>query len=318
MSAAPEFSMLVTCHFEERSIEEFHARLSAALESLGRSYEIIIVNDGSLDGTWEKIKAIFAKDPHVRVAMDFFRNAGQQAAATACMCEAGGRAFILMDSDLQLMPEELPLLVAEYDKGHDLVSGYRRNRRDSFWRIIPSKLANIIMRRASRSTMRDFGCTFKIYNADLIRAFNLGPMRVFSNVDAIARLQRWIEVPVTHHPRRYGKSGFTFQKLWQYNMDNLVSMSQRPFQIIAGLCLAASVLFLLRIVFAFFINFAVLDAVTNGLLLNVLVFALLVLLAVLALVGEFAIRCFVILQGHPAYIVRETLRRGDSDADTAG
>ena len=316
--SAPEFSMLVTCHFEERSIGEFHARLSAALESLGRSYEIIMVNDGSTDGTWDQIKAIFEKDPHVHAAMDFFRNAGQQAAITACIREARGRALILMDSDLQLMPEELPLLVAEYDKGFDLVSGYRKNRRDSFWRIIPSKLANVIMRWASRSTMRDFGCTFKIYNARLIRAFELGPTRIFSNVDAIARIQRWTEVPVTHHPRRYGKSGFTFRKLWQYNMDNIVSMSQRPFQIIAGLCLAASALFLLRIALGFFVDFKVLDAVTNGLLLNVIVFALLVTVAVLAMVGEFAIRCFVMLRGHPMYIVREILRRGDADADAAG
>lgn len=317
MSAAPEFSALVTCHFEEKSIEEFHARLSSALASLGRSYEIIMVNDGSTDGTWDKVRAIFAKDPHVRVVMDFFRNAGQQAAATACMCEARGRAFILMDSDLQLAPEELPLLVAEYDKGYDLVTGYRKNRRDSFWRIIPSKLANMIMRRASGSTMRDFGCTFKIYNATLIRAFNLGPTRIFSNVDAIARLQRWIEVPVTHHPRRYGKSGFTFRKLWQYNMDNLVSMSQKPFQIIAGLCIAVSFLFLLRILLAFFVDFNVMETVTNGLLLNLMVFSLLTLLAVLALVGEFAIRCFVMLQGHPVYVVREVLRREDAPGDAA-
>ncbi len=317
-NGAPEFSMLVTCHFEERSIGEFHARVSAALESLGRPYEIIMANDGSTDGTWDKLKAIFAKDPKVSVIMDFFRNAGQQAAITACICEARGRAFILMDSDLQLMPEELPALVAEYDKGFDLVSGYRRNRRDSFWRIIPSKLANVIMRLASRSTMRDFGCTFKIYNARLLRAFDLGPTRIFSNVDAIARLQRWTEVPVTHHPRRYGKSGFTFRKLWQYNMDNIVSMSQRPFQVIAGLCLAASALFLLRMALGFFIDFKVLDQVTNGLLLNALVFTLLVLVAVLAMVGEFAIRCFVMLRSHPAYIVREVLRRDNSGADAAG
>jgi glycosyltransferase involved in cell wall biosynthesis len=318
IGAAPEFSILVTCHFEERSIEEFHARLSGALESLGRSYEIIMVNDGSTDGTWERMKSIFAKDSHVRVVMDFFRNAGQQAAITACMCEARGRAFILMDSDLQLMPEELPLLVAEYDAGNDLVSGYRRNRRDSFWRIIPSKLANVIMRRASKSTMRDFGCTFKIYNAAIFRAFNLGPTRIFSNVDATARLQRWTEVPVTHQSRRYGKSGWTFRKLWQYNMTNLISMSQQPFQVIAGLCLAASMLFLLRIGAGFFVDFRVLDAVTNGLLLNAIMFALLMQLAVLALVGEFAIRCFVMLQGHPAYIVREALRRDGPDADPAG
>ncbi len=317
-AAAPEFSMLVTCHFEERSIEEFYARLSAALESLGRSYEIIMVNDGSTDGTWDKIKAIHAKDPHVTVVMDFFRNAGQQAAITACMCEARGRNFIIMDSDLQLMPEELPMLVAEFDKGYDLVSGYRKNRHDSFRRIIPSKLANVIMRRASKSTMRDFGCTFKIYNAKIFRAFDLGPTRIFSNVDAIARIQRHTEVPVTHRPRRYGKSGWTFRKLWQYNMTNLVSMSQQPFQVIAGVCLCASMLFLLRIAAGFFVHFTVLETVTNGLLLNVIVFALLVMLAVMALVGEFAIRCFVMLQGHPVYIVRETLRHARPDGDAAG
>ncbi len=309
----PEFSALITCHFEESSIEEFHARLSAALESLGRSYEIIMVNDGSTDGTWDRIRNIFAKDTKVRVAMDLFKNAGQQAAITACIREARGRALILMDSDLQLLPEELPLLVAEYDKGYDLVTGYRKNRRDSFFRIIPSKLANIIMRRASRSTVSDFGCTFKIYNADLVRAFGLGPRRIFSNVDLIAKIQRWSEIPVSHNPRRYGRSGWTFRKLWQYNMENLVKLSQLPFQIIAGGAAAAGALFALRIALGFFLDFNVMSEVTNGLLLNAVVITLLVLLAVLALVGEFAIRSFVILRGEPAYIVRETLRRGGED-----
>ena len=309
MSDAPELSVLISCHFEEHSIEEFHARLSSALTSLGRSYEIIMVNDGSTDGTWAKIKGLFEKDPHIRVVMDFFKNAGQQAAITACMGEARGRVWILLDSDLQLDPGELPLLMAEYDKGYDLVSGYRKNRKDSFWRIAPSRLANIIMRRASQSTLSDFGCTFKVYNADLLRAFDFGSFHVFSNVDAIAAIDRYTETPVTHYPRKYGQSGWTFRKLWQYNMDNLVKLSQRPFQLLAGFCFIGGVFFLLRILLGFFIPGSILAEVTPGLILNAVFFFALMILSAIALLGEFAIRSFMALQRNPAYIIRETLRR---------
>lgn len=306
---APDLSVLITCYFEENSIEEFYGRLSAALKSLARSYEIIMVNDGSTDATFEKLKTLFARDPHIRVVMDLFKNAGQQAAITAAITEARGKAIVLMDSDLQLDPADLPLLVAEYDKGYDVVSGYRANRRDSFWRVVPSRLANIIMRRASQSAFRDFGCTFKIYNAKIVRAFEYGPFHVFSNVDLIAKAQRCREVPVSHSPRKYGASGWTFRKLWAYNMDNLMKMLQRPFQWLAAACVAASVLFLIRILAGSFVDFRVLDQVTTGLILNALAFSLLVLLAVLSLIGEFTIRNFISLRKDPAYIVREKLER---------
>lgn len=308
----PEFSVLITCYYEENSIEEFHERLSAAFAKLGRTYEIILVNDGSTDRTWDKLRELIEKDPHVYMALDLFRNAGQQAAITAAIERARGQAFILMDSDLQLEPEELPVLVAEYDKGYDVVSGYRKNRRDSLLRVVPSKLANVIMRKASRSNFRDFGCTFKIYNADLVRAFNYGPLHIFSNVDLISRAQRCIEVPVTHYARKYGKSGWTFQKLWKYNMDNVVKLSQRPFQLIAVCCVAASMLFGLRMAFGEYLPFRFLTQVSNGLILNAMAASLLLTLAVLSIVGEFSIRCFVNLQRTPGYIVRETLRRNAS------
>ena len=110
--SAIELSVLITCYYEENSIDEFYRRLSVTLESLNRSYEIIFVNDGSRDGTWEKLKAIFAKDPHVRAVLDLFKNSGQQAAATAALSESRGRALVYIDSDLQLAPEDLPVLVA--------------------------------------------------------------------------------------------------------------------------------------------------------------------------------------------------------------
>jgi glycosyltransferase involved in cell wall biosynthesis len=253
----------------------------------------------------------------VHAALDLFKNSGQQAAITAALNESRGGAIVLIDSDLQLAPEELPVLLAQWDKGFDLVTGYRVERKDSLFRIAPSLLANMIMRRASHSSIRDFGCTFKIYNAGLLRAFQFGPRHVFTNVEAIARIDRIIEVPVSHRPRKYGKSGFTFRKLMKYNMDNMVILSERPFQFIALICLIVAVLFGCRLVLDRVVPVKILAFVSNGLLLNVMVISLLVNVALISLIGEFAIRSFYATRNVPLYIVRETLRRSGQRAEEA-
>jgi dolichol-phosphate mannosyltransferase len=305
----PEFSVLVTCHYEEQSIDEFYSRLSAAMKALGRSYEIVMVNDGSTDGTFDKLKEIFHEDPKVTVVMDFYKNAGQQAALAATMCEARGKAFLFMDSDLQLAPEDIHLLVTEYDKGFDVVGGYRKDRKDSLLRIVPSKIANMIMRKASQSDFRDFGCTFWLCAGDLLRGFELGPFNVFSAVDLLSKVERWREVPVSHHPRKYGESGWTFRKLWKYNMDNIVTMSERPFQILGAVSMIFALLFVLRLVVDYFTPFQILDTVTTGLLLNAVVVSSLLLVAILCAIGEFAIRSFISSRHIPKYIIREIMRK---------
>jgi glycosyltransferase involved in cell wall biosynthesis len=305
----PEISVIITCYFEEKSIDEFHARLSAALHATGRSFEIVFVNDGSTDGTFAKLQEIFDKDPNVRCVLDLFKNSGQRAAMAAGLCEARGRALLFMDSDLQLDPAEIPRLLTEWDAGAHVVSGYRVNRKDSFFRILPSKLANVIMRRSSRSDFRDFGCTFKIYDARLVRAFGFGPQRIFSPIDCISLAGRKREVPITHYPRKYGKSGWTFQKLMQFNMDNLVILSDRPFQLVGFACIALAFAFLLRTIAAFFVPLSLLGTITNGLILNAIVITALVIVALLGMVGEFTIRSFVAARGIPRYVVREALRR---------
>ena len=305
MSSEPDFSIVTTCYQEEQSIDEFYSRLRKAAESLGRPYEMVMVNDGSTDRTFARLKSFYDTDPNVTTVIDLYRNAGQVNAMTAGLTHTRGKAIVFIDSDLQLDPEELPLLVEEFDKGYDIVSGYRKNRRDPLLRRIPSMLANVVMRRVARHKLRDFGCTFKIYDARLVRAFELGPFKPWVTAYIFARARSCKEIPITHHPRKYGKSGWTFRKLVSFYMDHLVGLSERPFQWMSALCLAFAFLFLVRIGFAWAVPITVLPEVTTGMILNAIALSLLVTLAVLSAIGEYVMRSFLMAQKYPAYVVRE-------------
>jgi glycosyltransferase involved in cell wall biosynthesis len=267
---AVTLSAVITCYYEEATIDEFHERLVTALRELGVPFEIIYVNDGSTDRTFAHLESIFER----------------------------------MDSDLQLDPAEIGKLWTEYQKGNDVVSGCREQRADSLSRKTPSRIANLIMRRASGAQMSDFGCTFKLYNAKLIRAFEFGPHRPFNPVAVISRASSCVEVPVSHYARKVGKSGWTFTKLWSYQMEHIVRLTNRPFQYLAGLCMLFAIMVLIRLVLSHVFEFQILATVTNGFILNVLVGSTLVLLAVLAVIGEFMIRVFDATHRDPLYIVK--------------
>jgi undecaprenyl-phosphate 4-deoxy-4-formamido-L-arabinose transferase len=305
----PEFSVVVTCHFEEDSIDAFHGRLRRTLDGLGRSHELILVNDGSTDGTLARLRAIFERDRSVSVLLDLYKNSGQAVAITAGCVEARGRNVVLIDSDLQLDPEDLPRLVAEFDKGFDVVSGYRVDRQDSLWRRAASRLANVVMRRVSRAPFRDFGCTFKILDGRLVRAFEPGPLRPLRPPYLIAAAQRCSELPVSHHARPHGHSGWTLDKLLAYNMDNVVGLSRRPFQMLSTLCFLAGLLLVLRVLVSPLLPGPILGEVSNGLLLNALVVSLLLIVGVSSLIGEYVLRTYLTSQSMPAYIVRKAWRR---------
>ena len=319
---APFLTIVITCYFEERSIDEFHARLSAAARKLDVSYEIVFINDGSTDETFERLRAIYAEDPNVTTIVDLFRNAGQLGAMTAGIAHARGSNFVFMDSDLQLDPEELPLLLAEFKKGIDIVSGVRKGRKDHFVRKAVSKVANLVMRKVSGHAISDFGCTFKIYDGRLIRAFEFGPFKKFQTAFVYSRAKTTVEVPVTHNPRKYGSSGWTFRSLSSFMMDNIVGVSQRPFQMLSVLCFIAGAVFFVRTVLAWLVPFSILKEITPGLILNVLLFHLVITVGVLAAVGEYVIRNFTSLQRYPAYIIREKhqkpLRQGPEGSPQRG
>jgi len=221
-----EFSVIVTSHYEERSIDEFVSRLLSAMRSTGRSFEVILVNDGSTDGTYARQIDLFRNTPEITEAIDLFRNAGQPCAMSCGIAHAAGANFVFIDSDLQLDPEDLPGLLAEFDKGFDIVSGVRRQRADVVFRKVSSWLANFVMQKVSRHKLTDYGCTFKIYRGELVRAFGFGPTKPWKTAFVFAQAQRVAEVPVNHHPRRYGKSGWTLKALKA--LSSTTSSASRP------------------------------------------------------------------------------------------
>jgi glycosyltransferase involved in cell wall biosynthesis len=302
-------SAVITCFYEEQTIAQYHERLVAALRGLGVTFEIVYVNDGSHDATFQRLTEIFDKDPEVACVMDLFANSGQLAAITAGLQETSGKVILSMDSDLQLDPAEVGLLWAKYQEGYDVVSGARTKRADSLLRIIPSKIANFIMRRASHSRLSDFGCTFKLYNGDLVRAFGFGPNKPFNPIRVVSHAGRCVEVRVSHKARSVGKSGWTFRKLWNYQMEHVVRMSEKPFQFLSAACILFAALIFLRVLAALVTDFRFIDEVTNGLLLNTQVGTTLIVLFILSVMGEFVIRVFVSAQGEPLYIVRKRLRK---------
>ena len=296
----PELSIVVTCYNEAPGIEEFHRRLRKTLDEIGRSSEIVMVNDGSDDDTWEKLLAIQRRDDTVTL-LDLFRNAGQCAAISAGIADAKGRHFVFMDSDLQLDPEELPLLVAAFDRDQDVVNGIRRERHDPLLRRIPSFFANFVLRRLAQVPFTDFGCSFQVMRGELVRAHEFGPTKPFNNVLVTRSAGRFAEVPVNHHERPYGSSGWSTLALWRYLLDNVVLYSQGVFQWFSLGALAVALLTFVRI----FLPGRILGDVTNGLMLNAMLLGTATVLAVVAFVGEYVLRTFSVHARGPLYVVRE-------------
>src|SRR5947208_3499128 len=160
-SLPPQLSMVIPLFNEQSTIEELYRRLTAVLTTVGRTYEIIFVDDGSSDGTYVGLSTIGARDPAVRL-VKLARNYGQTAALVAGFDRAKGDVIVAMDGDLQHAPEDLPRLLEKLDEGYDVVSGWRERRVDNYWtRRVPSRIANWLIAALSGVRLHDFGTTFK-------------------------------------------------------------------------------------------------------------------------------------------------------------
>ena len=199
-------SVVVPVYNEVESLRELHRELAGVLDALGRPWEILYVDDGSRDGT-DGIVGELAADPRVR-GLSFRRNFGKSAALAVGFRLARGALVVTMDADLQDDPAELPRLIEALD-GHDLVSGWKRNRRDPITKTVPSRLFNAVTSAVSGLRLHDFNCGFKVYRREVVEAIEVyGELHRF-----IPALAHWAgfrvgEVPVHHRARRYGRSKF--------------------------------------------------------------------------------------------------------------
>lgn len=232
-----DVSIAVAVYNEEESLPPLCAKLHEVMSKLGKSYEIVLVDDGSTDTSWEVMNEQAKLYPNLKL-IKFRRNYGQTAAMSAGINESDGDVLITLDADLQNDPADIPMLLAKLEEGYDVVSGWRKNRKDTFInRKLPSMIANRLIGKLTGVELHDYGCSLKAYRREVISQVKLyGEMHRF-----IPALCRWVgasitEIPVTHHARQFGKTKYGISRTLRVVLDLLtvkflMTYSTRPIQV---------------------------------------------------------------------------------------
>jgi glycosyltransferase involved in cell wall biosynthesis len=232
--APMEISIVVPLYNEQESVTPLYERITQAVSSLGRSYEILFVNDGSCDETLEIASGLAMKDSRLKV-IDFRGNYGQTPAMAAGIDYASGRFIVTMDGDLQNDPADIPVMLAELTDDYDLVVGWRKNRQDKLvTRKIPSWIANRLIGKVTGVSIKDNGCSLKVYRASMIKQVPLySEMHRFIPAMASIAGARVREVPVRHHARQFGESKYGLSRVYKVLLDllaikTITAFAQRP------------------------------------------------------------------------------------------
>jgi len=239
-------SVIVPLYNEEDNVAPLYEALCAALAPLAVPCEILFVDDGSRDATLARVLALPRRRGAVRLRLlRFRRNRGQTAAMAAGIAHARGRVLVTMDGDLQNDPRDIPRLLAKLEEGFDLVVGWRRQRKDHWSRVWPSKVANWLIGKVTGVPIRDNGCSLKAYRAEFIKSIPLyAEMHRFIPAISSLAAPRIAEIAVRHHPRRFGRSKYGFSRIYKVLLDLLairaiLSFARRPFSWLLGLAGAA-------------------------------------------------------------------------------
>lgn len=236
----PELTITVPIFNEEQNIIPLYEKIRAAMDAIGHSWELVLVNDGSRDSSAALLDAIAAEDSRVAV-VHFPRNYGQTAAMMAGMDYARGEIIVPMDGDLQNDPEDIGRLLEKLGEGFDVVSGWRKDRQDhAIKRNLPSRLANSLISRVSGVHLHDYGCSLKAYRREVLEGVKLyGEMHRFVPIYAAWNGARVTEIPVAHHPRLHGVSKYGLERIMKVILDLMVvkflfRYSGKPIYIFGG------------------------------------------------------------------------------------
>lgn len=243
----PDLSIVVPLFNEEESVRPLIAGIVSVSRTFEFAWELILVDDGSSDSTWEIIESLRAETPQLR-GIKLRCNVGQTAAMVAGFDHSLGKIIVTLDGDLQNDPADIPNLLQKLDEGYDIVSGWRKDRKDHWSRILPSRIANSFISRTTGIHLHDYGCSLKAYRAECIRNMHCyGEMHRF--FPAMARMTgaKVSELPVRHHARRFGTSKYGFNRIFKvfsdiFAINLLIRFSSAPLK---GFVLCSIPLFLL-------------------------------------------------------------------------
>ncbi len=304
-STSPEISVVVPVFNEAPNLKELYARVVAALEPLGRSFEVVTVDDGSNDGSFEILAELQAADPRLRIVR-LARNFGQTPALYAGFANVRGRIILQLDADLQNPPEELVKLIAKLDEGYDVVQGWRENRQDAGFRRYASKILNAIVSWAANVKIRDLGCGLKAYRREVIdHLAHFTHHSRYLPAELVWLGARIAEVKVEHRERAAGKGKYSLWTLLRLNFDMISSVTTAPIKFVGflGILLSTvgfgmgSLILAWRIMYGNYDPFLTVTAlffIMSGLQTTAL-----------GLLCEYVSRIFIEAQNKPYYIIRE-------------
>lgn len=310
-----DLSLVIPVYNEEENVPLLYPAVTAALKDLTLSWEMVLVDDGSRDGSLAELEKLAALDPaRVRVVA-LRRNFGQTAAIAAGIDYSTGATVVLMDADLQNDPADIPMMLEKLDEGYDVVSGWRKARQDTLSRRLPSQLANGLISRVTGVHLHDYGCTLKAYRREVLTGFRLyGEMHRFIPVYANSVGARILEVEVHHHARRFGKAKYGLERTVKVVLDLftvkfLNSYSSKPIYLFGGVGVAMFFVAILLWLYLFVRRVIFLDPIGNSpILIGAAVILIMGFQAILmGLIAELQVRTYHESQDKRTYTVRKTL-----------
>ena len=308
IDASPaQLSVVIPVFNETESVEFLHRRLSETLAALGKSYEVIYVDDGSTDGSDKKLGELYRNDPRVTV-IRFNRNYGQHAAVIAGFERSQGDIVVTLDADLQNPPEEIPKLLTKLEEGYDVVGGWREGRQDSGVRRVLSFLINQVSSLIIGVKMKDYGCMLRAYRRPVVkRICECQEMASFIPALANAFAGSVAEIPVSHSARETGRSKYGAFRLMRLNFDLLTGFSLLPIQVVSFAGILISFAGLGFAAFLFIRRFIVGPEVEGVFTLFAILFFFVGLqILALGLIGEYIGRIYMEVRRRPRYIIKET------------
>jgi glycosyltransferase involved in cell wall biosynthesis len=312
---ATDISIVIPVYNEEENIEHLYERLKLSLDKMGKSYEVILIDDGSLDRSYKKLREIHEKDRNFKI-IRFRRNFGQTQAMSAGFDHSRGNIVITLDADLQNDPSDIPEILKKMNEGYDIVSGWRKDRKDKMIsRRLPSRVANRMISKLFNIRLHDYGCTLKAYRKDILDNIELyGEMHRYIPAVASWMGVKVAEIPVKHHPRKYGRAKYGISRTIRVILDLitikfLLTYSKKPMQIFGLLGFVAAIVgFVLTtwlIVERVFFNVGLTDRPLF--ILSIFVFLAGIQFITMGLLGEIMMRTYHEGTGKPTYVIKEIL-----------